>query len=185
MPDRATEAGPHPSPLPISGEGAASLPSPAGGRGIGGEGKTTVLLLGGTAEAAALARRLAADPSIKLIVSFAGRVAQLPDLPGDIRIGGFGGVEGLADFLINEEVSKVIDATHPFAAAISAQVPAAVFTGPASAGNLASFTLTLNFKPTRNLKIQPEVRYNTTSYTGGLNGSHNQFIVGCGATYLF
>lgn len=79
-----------------------------------------VLLLGGTAEGAALARRLAADPSIKLIVSFAGRVAQLPDLPGDIRIGGFGGAEGLADFLINEEVSKVIDATHPFAATISA-----------------------------------------------------------------
>ena len=79
-----------------------------------------VLLLGGTAEGASLARRLAADPSVKLIVSFAGRVAQLPDLPGDIRIGGFGGIEGLADFLINEEVSKVIDATHPFAATISA-----------------------------------------------------------------
>lgn len=52
-------------------------------------------------------------------------------------------------------------------------------------GNLASFTLTLNLKPAPNLKIQPEVRYDTTSYTGGLNGSHDQFIIGCGASYLF
>jgi hypothetical protein len=52
-------------------------------------------------------------------------------------------------------------------------------------GNLASFTITLNLKPTPNIKIQPEFRYDTTSYTGGLNGSHNQFIVGCGASYLF
>jgi hypothetical protein len=56
---------------------------------------------------------------------------------------------------------------------------------PDSHGNLASFTITLNLKPAPNIKIQPEFRYDTTSYTGGLNGSHNQFIVGCGASYLF
>ncbi|HEY5040523.1 MAG TPA: outer membrane beta-barrel protein [Verrucomicrobiae bacterium] len=52
-------------------------------------------------------------------------------------------------------------------------------------GNLASFTFTVNLKPAPNIKIQPEVRYDTTSYTGGLNGSHDQFILGCGASYLF
>jgi len=56
---------------------------------------------------------------------------------------------------------------------------------PDANGNLASFTLTLNLKPTPNIKIQPEFRYDTTSYTGGFNGGHNQFIVGCGASYLF
>ena len=53
---------------------------------------------------------------------------------------------------------------------------------PDSHGNLASFTITLNLKPTANIKIQPEFRYDTTSYTGGLNGSHNQMIIGCGAS---
>lgn len=52
-------------------------------------------------------------------------------------------------------------------------------------GNLASFTLTLNYMPVPNLKIQPEIRYNTTSYAGGLNGKDWQFILGCGASYLF
>jgi hypothetical protein len=56
---------------------------------------------------------------------------------------------------------------------------------PDQDGNLASFTMTLNLKPVPNIKIQPEFRYDTTSYTGGLNGSHNQFIIGCGASYLF
>jgi len=79
-----------------------------------------VLLLGGTLEGAAIARRLAADPGVELIVSLAGRVADLPDLPGRLRVGGFGGAEGLTAFLKAENIAKVIDATHPFAAAISA-----------------------------------------------------------------
>jgi len=79
-----------------------------------------VLLLGGTLEAALLSRRLAVDPSVELIVSLAGRVAALPDLPGRVRVGGFGGAEGLRDFLRAEGITRVIDATHPFAAAISA-----------------------------------------------------------------
>lgn len=56
---------------------------------------------------------------------------------------------------------------------------------PDNNGNLASLTLTLNYKPVPMLKIQPEIRYNTTSYTGGFNGKTDQFIVGCGASYLF
>ena len=54
-----------------------------------------------------------------------------------------------------------------------------------TSGGLESFTATLNFKPTKNLKIQPEVRYNHTSYTGGFNGKNEQVIIGAGASYLF
>ncbi|HTX20524.1 MAG TPA: outer membrane beta-barrel protein [Candidatus Aquilonibacter sp.] len=56
---------------------------------------------------------------------------------------------------------------------------------PDDHGNLASFTLTLNLKPTPDIKIQPEIRYNTTSYAGGFNGKDYQVILGCGASYLF
>ncbi len=56
---------------------------------------------------------------------------------------------------------------------------------PSPNGNLESFTLTFNWHPIPALKIQPEIRLNHTSYTGGFNGKQNQFIVGVGATYAF
>lgn len=59
------------------------------------------------------------------------------------------------------------------------------FGSPQPNGDLESFTATLNLKPAPNLKIQPEIRYNHTSYTGGFNGMNHQFIIGCGASYLF
>jgi hypothetical protein len=52
-------------------------------------------------------------------------------------------------------------------------------------GNLGSLTATLNLTPMPNIKIQPEIRYNYTSYDGGLNGDVAALIIGCGATYLF
>jgi hypothetical protein len=55
----------------------------------------------------------------------------------------------------------------------------------ANGGNLGSVTFTLNLKPVPNLKIQPEIRYDYTSYKGALNGRTGQFILGCGATYMF
>jgi precorrin-6A/cobalt-precorrin-6A reductase len=78
-----------------------------------------VLLLGGTHEARALAERIAATPQIEGVVSLAGRTsAPLPQaLPA--RIGGFGGAEGLAAYLTQQNVTHVIDATHPFAAQMS------------------------------------------------------------------
>ena len=79
---------------------------------------TRVLLLGGTAEARALAARL--HPGVDLISSLAGRVPD-PALPvGDVRIGGFGGVDGMRRWLVESEVAAVVDATHPYAATISA-----------------------------------------------------------------
>lgn len=78
-----------------------------------------VLVLAGTGDALAIADRLAALPGVVPITSFAGRVAR-PRVPkGEIRIGGFGGVEGLERYLASERIDVVLDATHPFAATIS------------------------------------------------------------------
>jgi precorrin-6A/cobalt-precorrin-6A reductase len=77
-----------------------------------------LLLLGGTAEARELAGRL--HPDVQVISSLAGRVPD-PALPvGEVRIGGFGGVEGLRRWLRDADVDAVVDATHPFAATITA-----------------------------------------------------------------
>jgi len=80
-----------------------------------------LLILGGTAEAAALARRADAELGgrIAVITSLAGRLPGRPELPGDVRIGGFGGAGGLAAYLRDAGIHLLIDATHPFAAIIS------------------------------------------------------------------
>ncbi|MFG2329991.1 cobalt-precorrin-6A reductase [Streptomyces sp. NPDC048604] len=76
-----------------------------------------VLILGGTAEARALAGLL--HPHARVTSSLAGRVAN-PRLPeGEVRIGGFGGPDGLARWIGGHAVDRVIDATHPFAERIS------------------------------------------------------------------
>ena len=78
-----------------------------------------VLILGGTAEARALAAALAGLPGVQPISSLAGRVAD-PALPaGEVRVGGFGGAAGLARWLAAERIAALVDATHPFAAEIS------------------------------------------------------------------
>ncbi len=80
-----------------------------------------LLILGGTSEAAQLARRAVAEFGGRLDVttSLAGRLPSRPDLPGLIRVGGFGGAVGLAAHLMAERIDLLIDATHPFAATIS------------------------------------------------------------------
>jgi precorrin-6A/cobalt-precorrin-6A reductase len=77
-----------------------------------------ILLLGGTSEARALAAEL--HPDVEVISSLAGRVPD-PALPvGQVRVGGFGGADGLRDWLRGTGVDAVVDATHPFAATITA-----------------------------------------------------------------
>ena len=84
----------------------------------------TILILGGTAEARQLAAALVAD-GVDVISSLAGRVSS-PSLPaGRVRVGGFGGVDGLADYLRREPASAVVDASHPFAAKITKNVAGA------------------------------------------------------------
>lgn len=81
-----------------------------------------MLLLGGTAEARALAEVLV-DRGVEVTSSLAGRVAR-PRLPvGPVRIGGFGGIDGLRVALVDFDL--VIDATHPFAQGMSANAVAA------------------------------------------------------------
>ena len=84
--------------------------------------KPHVLILGGTAEAAALARTLVENHRDRLVVttSLAGRTRAPGALPGQVRSGGFGGVAAMADYLKDRKIAAVIDATHPFAAQISA-----------------------------------------------------------------
>lgn len=84
-----------------------------------------VLLLGGTGDSRALAERLAGRDDIEVISSLAGRTEQPATLPGALRIGGFGGAEALADYLREERIDLLIDATHPFAARISDNAEAA------------------------------------------------------------
>ncbi len=78
-----------------------------------------VLILGGTAEAAALARALAEDARVAATTSLAGRTRAPAELPGAVRRGGFGGAQALADYLKTRAVDLLVDATHPFAARIS------------------------------------------------------------------
>ena len=63
--------------------------------------------------------------------------------------------------------------------------PGAGITTTDTDGSLASLTFTLNYKPVPSIKIQPEIRYDTTSYNKGLDGSDNRIILGCGVTYMF
>lgn len=74
-----------------------------------------ILILGGTAEAYGLADALAQRPGLRVISSLAGRTGA-PRLPtGAVRVGGFGGVSGLAAYLRDTAIDAVVDCTHPFA----------------------------------------------------------------------
>jgi precorrin-6A/cobalt-precorrin-6A reductase len=77
-----------------------------------------VLLLGGTSEGAQLAARLSQRADLAVISSLAGRVTDLRLPEGVVRVGGFGGPDGLASYLVHEKITVVIDATHPYAARI-------------------------------------------------------------------
>jgi precorrin-6A/cobalt-precorrin-6A reductase len=99
-------------------------------------GKIRILILGGTTEARMLADALASRTDLDVVLSLAGRTADplLQAVP--VRVGGFGGVEGLAGFLGDERIDLLIDATHPFANAISTNAGAA-----AKIANVEAFAL--------------------------------------------
>ncbi|UWQ82528.1 cobalt-precorrin-6A reductase [Leisingera caerulea] len=100
---------------------------------------TRILLLGGTTEASTLARTLA-EAGADAVFSYAGRTAKPVSQPLPTRVGGFGGAEGFAAYLEAENITHVVDATHPFAAQMSsnavhacdaAGVPLCAFERPA------------------------------------------------------
>ena len=84
-----------------------------------------LLILGGTTQAGELAAALAQMAGINATLSLAGRTLAPAASPLPVRVGGFGGAKGLADYLRAVRVHAVIDATHPFAAQISANAVAA------------------------------------------------------------
>ena len=82
-------------------------------------GTTRVLILGGTGDAAALAAQLSVLPGVEVTSALAGRTQQPSALLGSVRVGGFGGSDGLVAYLKEQRISILIDATHPFAAQMS------------------------------------------------------------------
>jgi precorrin-6A/cobalt-precorrin-6A reductase len=79
-----------------------------------------ILVLGGTSEARQLASRLAAAPHLDITLSLAGRTTLPASQPVPVRRGGFGGPAGLTDYIREHRIELLVDATHPFAARISA-----------------------------------------------------------------
>ena len=88
--------------------------------------RSHVLVLGGTTEGRRVAQALTgaapgpALPHVRVTSSLAGRVRQPLFPPGEVRVGGFGGVDGLAAWLRGHAVDAVVDATHPYAATMTA-----------------------------------------------------------------
>ena len=83
-----------------------------------------ILILGGTKEAADLAKQLIAEGH-DVTTSLAGRTKEPKPLEGKVRIGGFGGVDGLIRWIEDNNIDRLIDATHPFAENISKNAKAA------------------------------------------------------------
>ncbi|TPM38593.1 cobalt-precorrin-6A reductase [Mesorhizobium sp. B2-3-4] len=84
-----------------------------------------ILILGGTTEARQLAGKLAARPDFSVMLSLAGRTESPLAQGVPVRSGGFGGADGLAAYLSETGTGVLIDATHPYAAQISANAEAA------------------------------------------------------------
>jgi precorrin-6A/cobalt-precorrin-6A reductase len=88
-----------------------------------------VLVLGGTGDAAKVIEQIAALPNVMLTASLAGRTPK-PNVPQpsssiQVRMGGFGGIDGLVDYIKAQSIELIVDATHPFAAQISHNAAAA------------------------------------------------------------
>lgn len=79
-----------------------------------------ILILGGTTEARQLAAKLATRGDLDISLSLAGRTENPVEQPVPVRVGGFGGAQGLAGWLVGHKTDLLIDATHPYAARISA-----------------------------------------------------------------
>jgi precorrin-6A/cobalt-precorrin-6A reductase len=79
-----------------------------------------ILILGGTTEARRLAERLADRADLAVTLSLAGRTMTPAPQPVPVRLGGFGGSQGLADHIAATRIDVLVDATHPYAATISA-----------------------------------------------------------------
>ncbi len=86
-----------------------------------------LLILGGTAEARKLAGMVVDSLAgeVETVTSLVEHLGPMAELPGRVRTGGFEDIQALVDYLRQESFHMVIDATHPFAEAISANAYAA------------------------------------------------------------
>jgi len=103
----------------------------------------TVLILGGTEEAVRRAENLVSqNPDWRIITSLAGRTQKPNPVAGETRTGGFGGVEGLVEYIRSQKVTRLIDCTHPFATAMTVNArEAAQITGiPLESASRAPWT---------------------------------------------
>ncbi len=73
-----------------------------------------LLLLAGSGESRALAQRLAQTGGLRVTASLLHQPRTFGPMPVPTRLGRFGGVEALRRFLVQEQISAVLDATHPF-----------------------------------------------------------------------
>ncbi|MBD9389564.1 cobalt-precorrin-6A reductase [Agrobacterium sp. AGB01] len=80
----------------------------------------SILILGGTADARILSGKLAEESGYRILLSMAGRTREPVKQPVPVRSGGFGGADGLASFIMENAFDLLVDATHPYAARISA-----------------------------------------------------------------
>ncbi len=87
--------------------------------------KPRILILGGTTEARELAQRLASRTDCETTLSLAGRTLAPAEQPVPVRRGGFGGADGLAQFLRTQQIAALVDCTHPYAALIARNAIAA------------------------------------------------------------
>src|SRR5712664_2730426 len=121
---RATEGSPSTPSSPIPTMDSQRCPVQIADSAIR-EASRRVLILGGTTEASELAYLLAGDRRFEITLSLAGRTSNPRMQPVPMRVGGFGGVDGLAAWLQQQEIKAVIDATHPYADQISSHAVAA------------------------------------------------------------
>jgi precorrin-6A/cobalt-precorrin-6A reductase len=89
-----------------------------------GSAMTRALILGGTTDASLLAAEIA-RAGLDAVYSYGGRTRAPADQPLPTRVGGFGGISGLVDYIRREGITHVVDATHPFAAEMSRNAVAA------------------------------------------------------------
>lgn len=88
-----------------------------------------ILILGGTTEARQLAGKLSGREDFAITLSLAGRTESPVAQGVPVRVGGFGGADGLAAYLSDNKIDLLIDATHPYAARISANAAEAAGQG--------------------------------------------------------
>jgi precorrin-6A/cobalt-precorrin-6A reductase len=142
-----------------------------------------LLILGGTGEAAALAGAALArfGEGIAVTTALAGRTRRPGPIPGQVRIGGFGGPTGLAAYILDHRIDRLIDATHPFAARISR-------TARLAAGRTGVPRLALRRPPWRRHPLDRWIEVDNTDAAAllvGRVGRRAWLTVGAGAISAF